>query len=331
MQGKVKQNKHSTYVVFAFSLFLLVLIFILSIFYGSVQIGFTDIMNAFLNKGDQRIIIIVREIRLPRAIVALIAGATLAGSGVLIKSVMRNPLADSGLLGIQSGASVVAMFVILVAGHLIEYLPISAFIGGIVAFSLIMTIAYKNGVNAIRMILAGVAVNAFFGAIMGLLTIYNREELQNALGWLNGSLANISINEMRTMIFYGVIALIIGAFLIPKCNLLHLDDDSLHNLGERVSLTRFLVSLGAVLLASVSVSIVGVIGFVGLVVPHIARLIIGTNHIKLYPLSLILGSILVLGADLFQKVLFSPLEMPVGIVISMLGTPFFLYLLRKEV
>lgn len=330
MEPMTISNKKFTIAVIL-AVILVVIMFLLSLFYGSVRIPVRDVVNAWFQIGDERILIIVNQIRLPRAIVALVAGATLSGSGVLIKAVMRNPLADSGLLGIQSGASVVAMFLILVAGNYIEYLPIASFFGGLIAFAIIMVLSFKDGINTVRMILAGVAVNAFFGSIMGLLTIYNRDELQNALGWLNGSLASVTLNEMYVMIAYGLFALLIGALLIPKCNLLLLDDSTLHNLGERVTRTRILVSVGSVLLASVSVSIIGVIGFVGLIMPHIGRLLVGSNHYKLYPVSILLGSLLVMGADLIQKIIFSPMEIPVGIIISMIGTPFFLYLLRKEV
>ncbi len=318
-------------IVLVSSLTALFILFVLNIAFGATTIPFMDVVKAIFNKGEETTLIIVREIRLPRAAVALFAGATLAASGVLIKAVMRNPLADSGLLGIQSGATVVAMFIILAAPSLVYLLPIASFIGGLFAFSLIMLLSYKNGINAIRMILAGIAVNALFGSIIGLLSIYYSDQIQNALGWLNGSLANVSVSDMKIIMFYGTIALVFGALLIPKCNLMALDDATLQNLGENVSLTRVLISTGAVLLASVSVSIVGIIGFVGLVIPHISRLIIGTNHKKLFPLSVVLGACLVLAADLLQKIVFSPMEMPVGIVISILGAPFFLYLLRKEV
>ncbi len=310
---------------------LLFFVFVGNVFYGTVGISFFETVKALFGFGEETTLIIVREIRLPRAVVALIAGATLAASGVLIKAVMRNPLADSGILGIQSGATVVAMFIILAAPGLIALLPIAAFVGGMAAFSLILILSYNNGINAIRMILAGIAVNAFFGSIIGLLSIYYSDQIQNALGWLNGSLANVTTSDMKLLLFFGIPALIFGAFLIPKCNLLALDDATLSNLGENVSMTRLIVSVGSVLLASISVCVVGIIGFVGLVIPHIARLLVGTNHYRLYPVSIILGAVLVLGADLMQKFIFSPMEMPVGIVISILGTPFFLYLLRKEV
>lgn len=324
------QNK-KFFITLIVSLIILFFVFIGNIFYGTVGISFFDTVKAIFNVGDETTLIIVREIRMPRAVVALVCGATLAASGVLIKAVMRNPLADSGLLGIQSGATVVAMFIILVNPALIAIMPIAAFIGGLIAFGIIMLLSYNNGISAMRMILAGIAVNSLFGSVIGLITIYQSDKIQNALGWLNGSLANLTTTDMYVMLVYGILALVIGVVLLPFCNLMQLDDATLVNLGVNVSVTRLLISIGAVLLASVSVAIVGIIGFVGLVVPHIARLLVGTNHYKLFPISIIFGSILVLGADLLQKILFSPMEMPVGIVISMLGAPFFLYLLRKEV
>ncbi|MEM9424336.1 MAG: iron ABC transporter permease [Spirochaetota bacterium] len=319
-------------VVFLSAAVLLVLFFALNIAVGSVSIPLRVVLSSLgSGGGEETFSIIVREIRLPRALAALCAGASLAASGVFIKAVMRNHLADSGILGIQSGATVVAMFIILASPSLMNFLPVGAFLGGLIAFALVVFLSYRKGsVSAVRMILAGIAVNAFFGSMIGILTIYNSERLENALGWLNGSLAGITTSEAKILLAYTLPALLLGFLLVRISNLLQLDDNTIHNLGESLHRLRLLVSLASVLLATISVSVVGIIGFVGLVVPHIARLLAGVNHKILYPLSLLLGSILVLGADLLQKALFSPLEMPVGIVISLFGAPFFLYLLRRE-
>ncbi len=311
---------------------LLIVTILVALTVGGSSVNASDIYDLIFNSDEVSgvVKIIIYEIRIPRIIGAIMVGATLAVSGVLIKAVMRNPLADTGLLGIQSGASLCAMIIIIIMPSLMPILPIAAFVGGIIAYLILFALAYKNGIQPLRLVLAGVAVNAMFGAFMGIISIYYADRIQNALTWMNGSLASISIGDAKLLVIYGVIALIIALFTIPKCNLLALDDMMITNLGENLNFTRFLLASVSVLLASISVSIVGVIGFVGLVIPHIARMLVGSNHKVMMPFSIILGSLFVLLADTSQVIVFSPTEMPVGIIISLIGAPFFLFLLRKQ-
>ncbi|KAB3533459.1 iron ABC transporter permease [Alkaliphilus pronyensis] len=315
------------------ALAILLIALLINICYGGSTVGLKDVIDVFIgNPVKDSTMIIVKEVRLPRAITGLMVGATLAASGTLIKAVMRNPLADSGLLGIQSGSALVAIFIILVAPNLYSYLPVGAFIGGIITYLILIVLAVKDGkIQSLRLVLAGVAISAFMGSMIGLITIYNSDELESAISWLNGSFVGIGGYDAKLLTIYGVIALIVSLFLIPKCNLLLLDDSTIENLGENVSLVRFIVATVAVFLSAVSVAFVGIVGFVGLVIPHVGKLIIGQNHKWLLPFSTLLGSIFVLLSDGIQKLVFSPMEIPVGIVISFAGAPFFLYLLRKEV
>lgn len=310
----------------------LIAVMFLSLISGGSTVNIKDVMNLLLNpsKASEIAKIIILEIRLPRMIGAICVGATLGASGTLIKAVMRNPLADPGLLGIQSGASLFAMIILLIYPVMLPFLPIAAFAGGLLAYFALTLLAYKDGIQPLRLILSGVAVNALFGSAIGIINIYNSDKIQNALTWLNGSLASVSGADAQILVVYSVIALILALLVIPKCNLLALDDLTITNLGENLSLTRFIIATIAVLLCSISVSIVGVIGFVGLVIPHIARLLVGTNHKVMLPFAIILGSLFVLASDTFQLIVFSPTEMPVGIIISMIGAPFFLFLLRKQ-
>lgn len=329
MVSSLKKNKVLIYTV---ALVLLVVAFISNIIIGSSNITLSEIfITLFNSEANPTIHTVLWKIRIPRAIVALVTGATLAASGTLIKAVMKNPLADTGLLGIQSGATLIAMIIILIMPHMYDLLPIGAFVGGFLVYLILTAVAFKDGIKPVRLILSGVAINGFLGSFIGLISIYNSDKIQSALNWLNGSLAGVTMDDAILITIYGVMAIIISLFLIGKCNLLLLDDITIINLGENLSLTRFIVSTVAVLLTSVSVSVVGIISFVGLVVPHITRLIIGQNHKHLLPLSIILGSVFLLMADVLQKLIFSPMEIPVGIVISFIGGPFFLYLLRKEV
>ncbi len=325
MNNKVK-------ILFVLASILLIISSIVALTVGGSSVGVSHIFDLMTNPEEvpEVVKIIIFEIRLPRLIGGIVVGALLAVSGTLIKAVMRNPLADTGLLGIQSGASLTAIIIILIFPTMINFLPIFAFIGGVLAYLILVTLAYKDGINPIRLVLAGVAVNALFGAMMGIINMYNAENIQNTLTWLNGSLAGVTVYDAKLLVIYGVIGLIVALFTIPKCNLLALDDLTIINLGENLTLTRFIVASVSVFLSAISVSMVGVIGFVGLVIPHIARMLVGSNHKYMMPFSMILGSLFVVLADTLQIIIFSPIEMPVGIVISLVGAPFFLYLLRKQ-
>lgn len=324
-------NKKQT-ICFVATIIALFIMIILSLISGGSTVSLQDIVQLLFHPSEVSSLarIIILEIRLPRMIGAICVGATLAASGTLIKAVMRNPLADPGLLGIQTGASLFAMIILLVYPVMLPLLPIATFMGGLVAYFMLTILAYKDGIQPLRLVLSGVAVNSLFGAAIGIISIYHSDKIQNALTWLNGSLASISRSDAKILVIYSVIAISLSFLVIPKCNLLALDDLTITNLGENLSLTRFVIATIAVLLCSISVCIVGIIGFVGLVVPHIARLLVGTDHKIMLPFSILLGSLFVLASDTFQLIVFSPTEIPVGIIISIIGAPFFLFLLRKQ-
>lgn len=319
-------------ICFIVAIVTLIVMMFLSLISGGSTVNSNDLFTLLFNSSEVNEIarIIILEIRVPRLIAAICVGATLAASGTMIKAVMRNPLADPGLLGIQTGASLFAMLILLVYPIMIPYLPIAAFLGGLLAYIALTFLAYKDGIQPLRLILAGVAVNSLFGSAIGIITIYNSDRIQTALTWLNGSLVSISMSDARILVFYSILALFLAFLAIPKCNLLALDDMTITNLGENLGLIRLVIASIAVLLCSISVSLVGIIGFVGLVIPHIATLLVGTNHKIMLPFSIIIGSLFVLSADTLQMMIFAPTEMPVGIIISMIGAPFFLFLLRKQ-
>lgn len=325
----MSKKQITCFIVATIALFLMIILALIS---GGSTVNLQDVIQLLFNPSEASNLarIVILEIRLPRMIGAICVGATLAASGTLIKAVMRNPLADPGLLGIQTGASLFAMIILLIYPVMLPLLPIAAFIGGLLAYFMLTILAYKDGIQPLRLVLSGVAVNSLFGAAMGIISIYHTDKIQNALTWLNGSLASISPSDAKILVIYSVIAISLSLLVIPKCNLLALDDLTITNLGENLSLTRFVIATIAVLLCSISVCIVGIIGFVGLVIPHIARLLVGTDHKIMLPFSILLGSLFVLASDTFQLIVFSPTEMPVGIIISMIGAPFFLFLLRKQ-
>ncbi|OSB11541.1 FecCD family ABC transporter permease [Paraclostridium bifermentans] len=324
----MKINKK--YLTIGLSLVLLLILLVLLTTIGSVNLSFTEIINALINNDNKMVTTIVYKMRLPRNILAALVGANLAVSGVLLQSVMKNPLADPGITGVSSGASVAAIFILLLLPQYTAILPIAAFIGGAIACILVFLMAYKNGLKPGRIVLAGVAINTILGGVISYLSTMYSDRIQSAMLWLNGSLATKTWADVEMLFIYSVVGLVVSLFLIRSANVLQLGDDAATNLGFNVNLTRLLISGVAVFLAATSTAVVGIISFVGLIVPHIARMIMGSDHKFTIPFSMILGSIVLLVADTLGRTIGGAVEIPVGVIMSIVGGPFFLYLLRKR-
>lgn len=308
----------------------LVVMLVLAIGIGSVYISPIDTLKTIFGHGNDLTSTIVWDLRIPRVLVAVIVGVNLAVSGALLQSVMRNPLADPGLTVVSSGASVTVLLIMLVFPNFGNWVPLAAMVGGTVAVTIVYALAWKkNGISPVRIILAGVAVNAIFGGITGLLSILYSDKLPAALQWMNGSLSGKGMTDVYTLLLYSIFGWIAALFCIRSANLLALGEKVAVNLGENTNKIRIILSLVAVYLAAVSVSVVGLLGFVGLVVPHMARLIVGSNYRLLMPMSMVMGAVVLLIADTIGRSLFAPLDIPAGIVMAMVGGPYFLYLMRK--
>lgn len=313
------------------SAFLLLLILIgLFSMVGSVNLSLTEIIQALINQDNRMVTTIVYKMRLPRNILAALVGANLAVSGVLLQSVMKNPLADPGITGVSSGASVAAIVILLMLPAYTNFLPIFAFLGGAIACALVYIMAWKNGLKPERIVLAGVAVNTILGGFISLLSTLFSDKIQSAILWLNGSLATKTWADVELLAGYSIIGLIIALFLVRSTNVLQLGDEVAKNLGFNVNRTRLLISGVAVFLAAISTSVVGIISFVGLIVPHIARMLMGSDHKYTIPFSMVLGAIVLLIADTLARTVGGSIEIPVGVITSIVGGPFFLYLLRKR-
>lgn len=309
----------------------LLFIIILSMGFGSVEFSFGEILKTIFGEGSILAENIIMNVRMPRVLVAVLTGANLAVSGTLLQAVMQNPLADPGITGVNAGASLVAVFIMMLFPGLTFLVPIAAFIGGLIACTMIYFLAWKNGIKPMRIILAGVAVNAILGSGTALLSVLHSDKIQGVISWMNGSLVGKSWDDIRLLGLYSAAGLIASFFCIRYANALQLGDKMASNIGVNTNLYRIFLSLVAVFLAGVSVSVTGPIGFVGLAVPHIARLVVGSDHKYLLPLSILLGSMLVLLGDTFARTAASPVELPVGLVMAIVGAPFFLYLLRRGI
>ena len=307
----------------------ILIISILSIRYGSVRYSVNEILRGIFIRDNKKITSVIFDIRLPRLLISIFIGANLSIAGVLLQAVMANPLADPGVTGVSSGASLMAVIILIIFPQFSSFLPIVAFIGAIITCVLVYTLAFQGGIKPMRIVLAGIAINTLLSSVTSLLFMLFSDQIQGVVSRLNGSLANKTWSTLNIIIPYSLIGLALSIFCAKGCNVLALGDDMAKSLGINVTLVRIFVSAEACFLAAISVSNVGLIGFVGLIVPHISRMIIGYDHKFLIPFSALLGAAVLSLADLLSRALFAPIEIPVGIVMSTLGVPFFLYIMRK--
>ena len=311
--------------------FLAVLGAFLSLTKGSSVITMSQIVELLLNPGMDPQSQIIWNIRMPRTIVGALVVINLSLSGAILQAIMRNPLADPHIIGISSGAGLAGV-VIMILFPALEYLitPV-AFVGAMLAAICIYILAWKNGIKPVRIILAGVAVSAFLSAGISGLMIFYSDRVHGALMWMVGGLAARSWPHVSIILPYAAIGLVLALASASYLNILQLGDEMARGLGVNVEVTRIVMTAIAALLAASAVSVVGLLGFVGLVVPHAARLLIGSDYRFLLPAAALLGVAIVTLSDTFARVIFAPIELPVGIIMAFLGAPFFLFLLRREI
>lgn len=301
-----------------------------SVLSGAVAIPVSALGDILNGGGDNASRQILLNIRLPRAIVAALVGMNLAVSGAVLQAVMKNPLADPHIIGISSGAGLAGIFVIVLFPAL-EYLIVpTAFCGAMLAAACIYILAWKNGIRPLRIVLAGVAVSSFLGAGISAILVLYSDRVHGALMWMVGGLAARSWPHVEIILPYAVIGFILAVCGARYLNILKLGDDVAKGLGVNVELVRLVFTAIGALLAASAVSVAGLLGFVGLIVPHTVRLLTGSDYRFLIPSSALLGIAVVTYSDTLARVAFAPLELPVGIFMAALGAPFFLFLLRKE-
>lgn len=304
--------------------------FLCSVLSGAVVIPVSALGDILNGGGDNASRQILLNIRLPRAIVAALVGMNLAVSGAVLQAVMKNPLADPHIIGISSGAGLAGIFVIVLFPAL-EYLIVpTAFCGAMLAAVCIYILAWKNGIRPLRIVLAGVAVSSFLGAGISAILVLYSDRVHGALMWMVGGLAARSWPHVEIILPYAVIGFILAVCGTRYLNILQLGDDVAKGLGVNVELVRLVFTAIGALLAASAVSVAGLLGFVGLIVPHTVRLLTGSDYRFLIPSSALLGIAVVTYSDTLARVAFAPLELPVGIFMAALGAPFFLFLLRKE-
>jgi iron complex transport system permease protein len=301
----------------------------LSLTQGSVAMTGPELWAALLRQGNATHQVILWDLRLPRLVAALLVGAALGVSGALLQGMLRNGLASPFLLGISSGAGLVVVLVVTL-GLWQVWVPLGAWLGAIVTTALVYLLACsRGGLSVERLILGGVAFSSFFGAIQSLMLLMARDgRIQAALNWLIGSFNGRGWAEVRLVGPAMLVALVVGCLLARQVNLLNLGDDLAVGLGTSLVRSRLLIGAAATFLAAGAASIAGLVGFVGLIVPHGVRLVVGTDYRLVLPFSALGGALVLAAADLVARA--GPVELPVGVVTAFLGAPVFIWLLYRR-
>ena len=269
------------------------------------------------------------DLRFPRIMISMLAGAAVAVSGVLFQAVLKNPLADPGIIGISSGASFAAVIITAAAPALFFFTPFLPS-GRSPGFFLVYTLSWKGGLSPLRIILVGVAVNSMFTGLSSAMNSMSGGNMSGVASIVNGNITMKTWEDVQTLVPYVIIGLILSLVFAGKCNLLSLEDKTARSLGVNVNTMRILISLAAVLLASISTAVAGAVSFLGLIVPHIGRILVGSDHKALLPFSMLFGAFTFLLADTIGRTAAYPYEISASVIMSVVGGPFFIILLRRS-
>lgn len=322
--------KNASLYIIGFSAIIICAIFSLSI--GRYALSLSDVITTLLGRGNEMEANIIFSFRLPRILLAIVVGAGLSVAGAVFQSLFRNPLATPDILGVTSGASFGAVLGLLL-GLSVSYIGIIGFIFGVLSLALVVIIGYNKNMpyETTTMILSGVIITAFFQSLIGIVKYIAdpQDTLPTITYWLLGSL-DVSILPHTILSIIGILVGIFILFVLRwKCNLLMLPDDEIKSLGVNLVALRIVIILVSTIIITCAVSICGVIGWVGLLVPHIARLLVGNENARLIPLSIVIGALFLLIIDTLSRTLSSE-QIPISILTSLVGAPFFIYILRKN-
>ena len=338
MRQQVERHmKRKHRVVIVTLIVLIFTMFIISMNTGSIRLAPFEVLQALFWQGTSQQQLILYDFRLPRIIIAILVGCGLAVAGAVLQGITRNPLADPGIIGINAGAGLMVLLFVTLAprDELVSFflMPVMAFIGASAAAVIIYALSYKKneGITAVRLLLNGIGVAAGISAVTIVLTIViTPEEYQIVATWMAGSIWGSTWNYVLAVLPWLIVLLPLVFQKAKVLNVLTLNEISAMSLGVHIEKERRYLLFLAVGLAAASVSVSGGIGFVGLIAPHIARRLVGGNFKALLPVSALLGALLVLAADTLGRSLFAPTEIPAGIVVAVIGAPYFLYLLKKS-
>lgn len=319
--------KNKNTLIFTISIVSLVVISFISLLFGSKILNVTDVFDVIFNYSTSKYSFIIFEYRVPRLLIAIMVGMSLAIAGAIFQGVLRNPLASTDVLGIGKGSGFFACLVITL--KLNDAIPISmaAMIGGLGVGVIIYFLTKKTNFKTTSIVIMGIAMSALFDAGIQYLNISSSGNIQTILLWLTGSVWGRYWDEVYILMPYVAIFIPLAIILSNKIDILSLGDKVAINLGERINVLRVGLLLIGIILTASSVSVSGTIGFVGLIAPHIAKSLVGYKHRLVIPLSGLVGAILLVVADIIGRTIIAPTEIPVGIVTAIIGAPYFLYLL----
>ena len=328
----MKQSSKHLSIFLICSLLLLVVGLVLAVRLGSVHIAFSDIFNSIFNYSETLELMLVRDVRIPRALSVLMTGGILGVTGAMIQGVTRNPIAEPSILGVSQGATlVIAIFYAAGIGITTKNVMIASFIGALITGLIVLGFISKkaNNNSIAKILLAGTAMSTFFVSlttVIGLLT--NQSQMIGF--WVSGGFRNATWADFKLVFIVGIIGLIITMILSPKINILNLGDDVAIGLGESPEKIRCITLMVMIPMIAAAVAVGKNIAFVGLIIPQVVRKILGEDYRKNIPCSFLLGAVLLTYADIAARMLFNPYETPIGVFTAIIGIPFFISVARKE-
>jgi iron complex transport system permease protein len=326
------KTNYSRSIGFVITIFLLLLLMCMSIVYGYTDTSWKVAIETFTNFNASNEHIVIQSIRLPRALIAASVGASLAIAGVLMQTLTKNPLASPGIFGINAGAG----FAVVIAVSLFSIVSIEAFTwlaflgAGVAAVSVYFIGSVgREGLTPMKLTLAGAAMSAMFSSFTQGLLVMDEAALEQVLFWLAGSVSGRKLESLTSVVPYLAVGWLGALLLSTKMNVLAMGDDVAKGLGLNTGFVKIGVGIVVVLLAGGAVAVSGPIGFIGIIIPHITRSIVGIDHRWVIPFSALLGAILLLAADIAARYILMPQEIPVGVMTAIIGTPFFIYIARR--
>lgn len=335
----IKNNKKFA-IVIGILMILIIATFLISLNMGSLAIEPIDVLKTLIGQGSKSHEIAIFKLRLPRIVIGILVGSALAISGTILQGVTKNDLADSGILGINSGAALfVVMYIYFMNGNVYDgmskltifTMPIIALIGAIFGAFLIYMLAWKKGINSSRLLLVGIGINVAFTSLLTIFQLrFTTQEFNRVMAWTTGSIWGASWQYVLAILPFILIFIILTLYKSRFLDVLNLGDEVATGLGVKVEKERRKLIIYAVILAGVATSVAGSIAFLGLVAPHIARKLVGPKHKKLIPTATLVGTLILLIGDTISRNLIAPMEIPVGIVVSVIGVPYFIYLMLAE-
>jgi iron complex transport system permease protein len=329
----MKENKGR--ISFGFKLLSAALVFVLmftaAMVFGAAEISVKDVWLALTSSATSDKILIIREIRLPREVAAIFVGAALAVAGAIMQGITKNPLADPGLLGLTAGANAaLALTIAFIPSASYFIILVACFIGSVIGVILVFGISSmkKGGFAPFRIVLAGAAISAFLYAIAEGIGIYFKISKRVSM-WTAGGLVGTTWGQLQVIVPFILIGIFIAIFLSKQLTILSLSEEVAVGLGQKTTQIKIILFIVIALLAGASVALVGNMAFIGLMIPHIVRAIVGTDYRFIIPMSAISGAALMLFADTLGRTINAPYETPIAAVVSMIGLPVFLFIIKK--